>query len=33
MGAFSGLAMALSAFATALLVPWLVDLLEAWLPV
>lgn len=32
MGAFSGLAMALSAFATALLVPWLVDLLEAWLP-
>ena len=32
MGAFSGLAMALSAFATALLVPWLVDLLEAWIP-
>jgi predicted murein hydrolase (TIGR00659 family) len=27
MGAFSGLAMALSAFATALLVPWLVDLI------
>ncbi|WP_150910599.1 LrgB family protein [Marinobacter halotolerans] len=27
MGAFSGLAMALSAFATALLVPWLVDLM------
>ncbi len=26
MGAFSGLAMALSAFATALIVPWLVDL-------
>ena len=32
MGAFSGLAMALSAFATALLVPWLVDMLENWLP-
>lgn len=32
MGAFSGLAMALSAFATALLVPWLVDLLDAWIP-
>lgn len=28
MGAFSGLAMALSAFATALLVPWLVDLMQ-----
>jgi putative effector of murein hydrolase len=27
MGAFSGLAMALSAFATALVVPWLVDLI------
>jgi predicted murein hydrolase (TIGR00659 family) len=27
MGAFSGLAMALSAFATALIVPWLVDLI------
>ncbi|MDX1634179.1 MAG: LrgB family protein [Marinobacter sp.] len=27
MGAFSGLAMALSAFATAIIVPWLVDLL------
>ena len=27
MGAFSGLGMALSAFATALLVPWLVRLL------
>ena len=33
MGAFSGLAMALSAFATALLVPWLVDLIESLLPV
>lgn len=32
MGAFSGLAMALSAFATALVVPWLVDLMETWLP-
>lgn len=31
MGAFSGLAMALSAFATALLVPWLVDLVSVWL--
>jgi len=31
MGAFSGLAMALSAFATALLVPWLVDLMAALL--
>ncbi|MBD3658608.1 MULTISPECIES: LrgB family protein [Marinobacter] len=31
MGAFSGLAMALSAFATALLVPWLVDLMAAML--
>lgn len=31
MGAFSGLAMALSAFATALLVPWLVDLFATWL--
>ncbi|QSP96403.1 LrgB family protein [Marinobacter salinisoli] len=29
MGAFSGLAMALSAFATALIVPWLVDWLQA----
>lgn len=29
MGAFSGLAMALSAFATALIVPWLVDFLLA----
>ncbi|WP_372972725.1 LrgB family protein [Marinobacter sp.] len=28
MGAFSGLAMALSAFATAMLVPWLVDWIE-----
>lgn len=28
MGAFSGLAMALSAFATALLVPWLVDWMQ-----
>lgn len=28
MGAFSGLAMALSAFATALIVPWLVDLMQ-----
>ncbi|WP_417531745.1 LrgB family protein [Marinobacter lipolyticus] len=28
MGAFSGLAMALSAFATALLVPWLVDIMQ-----
>lgn len=31
MGAFSGLAMALSAFATALVVPWLVDWMQAWL--
>ncbi|WP_372982911.1 LrgB family protein [Marinobacter sediminum] len=31
MGAFSGLAMALSAFATALIVPWLVDWMQAWL--
>ncbi|KAA1175987.1 LrgB family protein [Marinobacter salinexigens] len=30
MGAFSGLAMALSAFATALVVPWLVDLISTW---
>ncbi|KEF31846.1 LrgA-associated membrane protein LrgB [Marinobacter nitratireducens] len=30
MGAFSGLAMALSAFATALVVPWLVDLISMW---
>lgn len=29
MGAFSGLAMALSAFATALVVPWLVDWMQA----
>ncbi|MFO7530681.1 MAG: LrgB family protein [Marinobacter sp.] len=29
MGAFSGLAMALSAFATAVLVPWLVDWMQA----
>lgn len=28
MGAFSGLAMALSAFATALVVPWLVDMMQ-----
>lgn len=28
MGAFSGLAMALSAFATALIVPWLVDWMQ-----
>lgn len=28
MGAFSGLAMALSAFATAILIPWLLDLLS-----
>lgn len=31
MGAFSGLAMALSAFATALIVPWLVDLMQTLL--
>ncbi len=31
MGAFSGLAMALSAFATALVVPWLVDWMQALL--
>ncbi|TNE73551.1 MAG: LrgB family protein [Gammaproteobacteria bacterium] len=31
MGAFSGLAMALSAFATALVVPWLVDLISMWI--
>lgn len=31
MGAFSGLAMALSAFATAVLLPWLVDWMAAWL--
>lgn len=31
MGAFSGLAMALSAFATAMLVPWVVDWIEALL--
>lgn len=29
MGAFSGLAMALSAFATALLVPWMVDFMQS----
>jgi putative effector of murein hydrolase len=28
MGAFSGLAMALSAFATAVILPWLIDLLS-----
>lgn len=31
MGAFSGLAMALSAFATAIIVPWLVDWMQALL--
>ncbi|WP_166253880.1 LrgB family protein [Marinobacter salicampi] len=31
MGAFSGLAMALSAFATAVLLPWLVDWMAVWL--
>ncbi|MBZ2168850.1 LrgB family protein [Marinobacter sp. F4216] len=31
MGAFSGLAMALSAFATALIVPWMVDWLQSLL--